>query len=163
MTRLVLGIIAVFSLQVAFMTYQSIDRWFGSVGSTVGEVTAELLPIAEVAIADVAEEPAPGKPTELKKPGYLAKTERRRRAQLAFTAVRKTPVAPRHPVRDQAAADMKPVVIEYKGPPRKTYGSEHIAARSDRPRPEKRSFFARTLSIVKKPYSWLKAVGSKLR
>ena len=163
MTLLVLGIIAIASLQVAYMAYQSIDRRFGSVGSTVGEVTAESPPIVVSAIADLAEDPAPRKPLGHKKPAYVAKTERPRRPQLVFTAIRKTPVARRRPVKDEAVADMKPVVIEYKGPPRKTYGSEHLAEKSDRLRPEKRSFFSRTLSIVKKPYSWLKVVGSKLR
>lgn len=162
MARLVFGIIAIASLQVAYMAYQSIDRRFGSVASTVGDLTAEPLPIADIAFTDPGVAPTSGKPTELKKKAYLAKAERPRRSQFAFTAVRKPPVEPRRPDRDQAVADIKPVVIEYQGPPRNTYGSEQLAVRSDR-RSEKRSFFARTLSIVKKPYSWLKTVGSKLR
>ena len=178
MKRLVLGILIVFCVQVGFIAYTAVDRQFGTLAA-VNEVTVGTNPIAD--LSDIpnaifllnadAEQGGNNKNEEITV-SYAEKT-RGRRPSGAILASHKRVVRPAvtRAVNRLASfvAIQKPLepglVIEYPAPAISNHreSENYQVSVRDVPRSEKKSFAAKSFSVIKKPYDWLKALGSKIR
>jgi hypothetical protein len=164
MTRLVLGIIGIFALQLGFIAYQSIDRRFGMVHSAMGERTGEIVRVADISTPDSIIYPAPADWFESEVPPRLEKSAAIRRPAATAVAVHRTPRQRLRSLPDRSeAALFRPVIIRYGDGSSKDYKPDQPSPVEKLSRKEKRSFFAKAMPIVKKPYNWLKALGSALK
>lgn len=184
MRRLVLAIIAVVFLQIAFYTYTAMHRPAGMNGTVVS--TASSRSGREVARESMLRAIVPSAPTT------LAKEAPRARVRAATVSDRKRPavIAHRKTSRDIAQklptrnAKPYPVQVRSRKPVGEGYAVHKVGAAiprgytmvlldyepanatirtADIKKTRKRSFLARTLpALVKKPWSWMKSLASKL-
>ncbi|HEV7699975.1 MAG TPA: hypothetical protein VGO43_07085 [Pyrinomonadaceae bacterium] len=160
MRKLVFAIAMVFCLQISFQVYMAIERSNADyailgTGSSLESETAPTIDLAKLhtdLVTSVAE-------TE-----YRAGVSSSRRSHSAPSATQARYNRPRAIPQTNTTAKWKPIEITYTKPAASEtakFSGGHKA--STREPDEKRSFFAKALPIIKKPYDWLKAVGSKLR
>ena len=153
----ILGIIAVFCLQLGFTAYNAIDRPIEML------VAVNAIPVGALSVADV---------TDLSvsyDEGEVAATTRNIRPALAtFASAKKafSVSAAHEPDRaPQLVASNKPfetVTIKYSRAGAIGSDSEKFKPTNALPQQEKRSLVAKSVAVIKKPYDWLKALGSRM-
>lgn len=168
MQRLTLGIIAVFCVHIAFAALMAIDgstetalqrikpgemtyRVAGSPGDTI---VAALKSDDMSAVADTDGQTVIAAAFVHRRQNTIDRPDRRE--PKGFTAATARYVPQVHKVQ-------KPAKLTPQLPPLPTDRRSDVAAIRKERRPDKRSFFAAALPIVKKPWEWVKAIGSKLR
>ena len=175
----VFGIVGVFCLQAGFIALTAIDRPFETMVA-VNEVTSGAHPVADtIGFADADEftvyESEPGTDELLGESISFStpatrKVKRVRTVQRARKRFVKTPQA--QPV------NFEPVIIAVRKHPPIKFKTEYarfepVPRVSDpkeesvhaRPvsKPAKKSFASKSIAVLKKPYDWLKALGSKFK
>lgn len=176
MRNLVLGIIAVICVQFAFVNYMELQA---PLDVAVAPVFSEPTPPAHVDLAWIEELNMSARAPVEKESIALNETRRSidsdrileprfngdperpatlRAARPRLSPPAKTP-AERFPdhSRTAPAGGFETVVISYNRAP-----ENPICTTYDPPKTRKRSYIARAAPIVKKPWEWMKAVGSKL-
>jgi hypothetical protein len=164
MRKLVLGIIALLSVQFAFVTYMMVLQAPRIV--ELSPAPAQVQPTAER--ADVTphaerDEPSP----EVATPPAASQAAMTALVRNGSDRVLKSPVLIRSDSRRPAFSrtlkpvrsrdDFKTVVIRYNRNPDSTDCEPlHL------PRTKKRPYLAKALPVIKRPWEWMKAVGSKL-
>ena len=163
MRKLILGIVAVFCVQITFQAFTAFDISDADRKARLAEGPL-VGPVFDGSAAEVAELPS--------------------KDELPAAV---TTSSPRFPVVKRAViTDLVIRSATYHRPAPRTVNSTALVAMAERPatpdvfatqtisypsylsarestRPEKRSFFAKALPVIKKPYDLLKAVGSKLK
>ena len=164
MKALVMGIATVFCLQLGFVAYSSIDRSVETMFA-INEVTTDTNPVAEIpedmfaAEVYTAAAPLSSRRVETRKISIFApRPQKRALLETNTLAFEKT-------------------VIEYDaGKPLEI--SETVTVRREEPAAsiepppmllapvetapvKKRSIFSKSLSVIKKPYNWLKALATR--
>lgn len=165
MKHLVLGILVVFCLQLGFNAYNAIDRQ-GATLVAINEVTSGTNPVANVFDISNDDRFLNGDNVEYVSDQPALWTRGRRAGFVPVKAVlflkKGVPTANESPVSMQKP--LKNITITYQRPTQaatavKTSApSAAVAAYT-----EKRSFASKSVSVIKKPYDWLKAVGSRIR
>lgn len=177
MKRMVLGMIAVFFVQAAFIAYTAIERQSDEILAENG-VPAIWDPTKNehVTVADAGPEITDSEPptSESNKASVVVyapeRRSRRHSASPQFLADRRI-----RPVVLTTDAIFEPQIIKVpiaEARPRTelplttsngsdTQGTQAFS--KSVPRAEKRSFAAKSVSVLKKPYDWLKAVASRMR
>ncbi len=173
MKKPIIGIIAVFLLQLGVIGYGSVERYFDADPDVAAIPTPnDALPT----ITDVdLETAAPIEVNSVAEPLV---------AQSLSHGTRPRSSASRKSVIRTFETDFRPVTIKVPEPspytfavlepePQRTEYPKAVASeRSEILKPasariaekkRKRSFMAKTFSVIKKPYDWMKAVGSKLK
>lgn len=188
MKKLILAISGVFCLQLGFIAYHSSDPAADtsflvvderatdrSLQGSVVEPYAALTMIAEIEpeFTDEAPEINEIDRTVDARPAYSLKTARyNARKRLALNTF----------VSQNTTEDLRPVNVTYQVHQGIEFKSQSVKPRTEYPRaiadqtqrnyelnaaiaskPKKKNFFAKSLTIVKKPYDWLKAVGSTFK
>lgn len=170
----IFGILAVFLLQLGVIGYGSADRYFAA----DPDVAAIAIPFDELpTVTDRDLETLDPNPPDLVS-GPLV-------AQNTSQAIRTRSSVSRKGVVRTFDTDFRPVTIRVPEPSPYTFAVlEPEPQRTERPKSvaasefgdvlkptsarivekkKKRSFMAKTFSVIKKPYDWMKAVGSKLK
>jgi hypothetical protein len=168
MKKLITGIIAVFCLQVGFMAYNAADR-AGYLASNLPEhvrvepITQPYSPDASYLLEpDDQYETVLADTPDIIRPAFadhqqVTPNYQRRRAKVMATAFQFQPVVITIPMQ-------KPVEFRFKSeyaavlatPP----GESYDISSAEAPRRENNSVLSKA---VKKPYEWLKALGSKVK
>ncbi|MEP6947084.1 MAG: hypothetical protein ABJA02_14280 [Acidobacteriota bacterium] len=170
----VLGVLAVFLAQAGVIAYTAIDREsnaFVAANSVSAVHQAFLNSTFPLTAPDPSAIAVPRVAQEIDTDdSAVATVERRKRVQ---TADRQFAVAAKGPRAVRASnALFKPRIITVDNSPRiehprlvlTGFASNEIPAAAQTVRHiEKRSILSKSVSIIKKPYDWLKAVGSSLR
>ncbi len=166
----ILGIIIVIFLQLGFTAYNALDRPMESL-SLVKAVRVGNIPVAElpddlVVNADFYDEVRPRFRYMIRDftiSSANVRNNRRPASQVVFSnTVIRIPAA--KPLRLQTVAMEKPwesTVITYPKPIHSGRESENLAFAAERSS-EKKSFVAKSVSVMKKPYGWIKALGSRI-
>lgn len=168
----ILGVIAVFLAQAGVIAFTALNRQSNAVIAANG-VSASSEPIenAPFIITDpdasaIGSKPAPGTiNTEVAKASF-----KRPRVKLsADTRLMTEPTVAR--LARRTTAYFKPQIIVSRNSPRTLhpqviltgFDSNEVQA-SSQPvrRMEKRSFLSKSVSVIKKPYDWLRSISSKL-
>jgi len=175
MKKPILGIIAVFCAQLAFIGYTFLDRPID---------TASVSPVAKFSTPTAAFDPddtimvvRSGGP-EIAQPEIM-----RAAANPTATVAKRSGTAPRKNYFERSpdfVAIQKPVVITYRTGTPIVFRSEYPIEATPSPQAddrgytasteiyrakpykEKKSFASKTLPVLKKPYDWLKTIASKL-
>lgn len=174
MWKLILGIIAVVCVQFAFVNFITLRPYLdfaaGPVYVELASVEPDLAPTDELISS-----PAPAEKPAV--PDHVASTIKAARARIdrsRFTATTASaapavvkPVALRsdgpssergfEPPQPAAPGDFEAVVIRYN---RDSAISD--CDRVEPSKPKRRSYIARSAPLVKKPWDWIKAAGSRL-
>lgn len=173
MKHLVLGIIIVFCLQLGYVAYTAINSPLGELAA-VDEIATGAAPIADPEpAADLSSEDADSN-------SYRSETEKIRSAseprknkhfaginEVSNSEVGKLPVSRTVNRRPQFAASRKSletkIVIEYPQviPVERESANYQLSARIIQSS-KKRSLISKSFSILKKPYDWAKALGSRI-
>ena len=163
MKRPVFGIIAMFCLQLGFIAYNAIDRPSDALVA-VNEVVSGTNPIADVpnilnGVDDEEFSVSPPESRKSRRPNVAAFVYIKHIAKVSTT--RPINAAP------QYVALQKPlettIRIEYpKAMPIVSKSENYQPSSPIAPRSEKRSFVSKSFSVLKKPYDWLKALGSRI-
>ena len=170
----ILGIISVFCLQLGFIEYTAIDRRFETLVA-VNEVTSDsdstanalaILNGDEFLNLDADQDSSGANIEEI-----AVSTPYRRKSKRPDAVVYRTKA-----VKARSAIGVKsvPQFVALLKPTQITIRTEHptaIAGASENkpllaqsvPRSPKRSFISKSVSVLKKPYDWLKAIGSRLK
>lgn len=177
MKKFILGILLVFCVQLAFVAYNSTSRDIVAVNKLAGEVNSSRDPLS-YAIANSQADPEAasiGEESPRLTPDFIGTQARKTRSSAPSIVSRrgvdnKNPIkakhrpSPRRELRvlashkavkgaDKDLAEKKPVRLE----------RTDLLFADEEPRRKDKSFIAKALPIIKKPYDWLKAIGSKLR
>lgn len=175
MKKPILGIIAVFCAQLAFIGYISLERQLET--ASVPAISGQTLKAANFEPYDDT--------IEVYRSGSTAVDQseiKRIAANHSAKMVTKANYVPRKNfiVRNpDLVAIQKPIVIVYPTGKPITFRTEYPAAPtpeaddrgftaspvpySAKPYKEKKGFASRALPVLKKPYDWLKAIGAKLK
>lgn len=172
----VLGIAAVFVLQLGVIGYGTASRIFDA-PADVSSITTAAQPLPLITDADFNE----FEPDALNHERF-AETETYRAAYARATRGRAT-TARNAGVRN-FPTEFRPVTINVPSPSPYTFAAyepqqsrteypltqasdrdpvNYVASAKASSVRQKRGFFVKTLSVIKKPYDWMKAVGSKLK
>jgi hypothetical protein len=178
MRKLVLGIIALVAVQFAFVTYtmllKSSDRLMGDLAvSQPVPTNPELGKIDRVADSTgIVTEPkivvSSLEPPKSKTNRHAAIVPERTAKLEASSATRTwKPAFKPGPLDTASPRDFESVVIRYNRKPSvsdcESRNEPKPNKRSyDVPKPKKRSYIAKAGPVIKKPWEWLKAIGSKL-
>jgi hypothetical protein len=174
MKRSVLGIVVVFCLQLGFIAYSAIDRPIETL-IAVNDVTEGTNPLAiipetpetsEFFVANSERSSSPVDNREI----TVSEPDRRH----VTRAVAAAPVSPKKTRRAPAAREVNgmPLLVAVRKPAEPRLRTEYPKERESKnyqlssraiPQQKKKSFFSKSLSILKKPYDWLKAIGSRLK
>ncbi|MGE3467584.1 MAG: hypothetical protein AB7J13_11700 [Pyrinomonadaceae bacterium] len=160
----ILGIITIFFLQLGFVAYQKAEQVLDLTYQPVAPIRTGSIGAADVDItygrAGVGDEDQtmPGK-----MPLVRSQTSRYGHA----AAVRRRASRPRpffEPAREASPDDFRAVVITYRKPKKEQSAApQATVAISDGPssdKKKKKSFLAKTGGVIKKPYDWIKSIGS---
>lgn len=172
----ILGIVAVFLLQLGVIGYGTISRFFDA-PVEVGSIAVPAQPLAMLSDLDFVE----GDIVAVGEQGVFSPTLVSARGT---AAVRPRSITDKRPGFRSFDTDFRPVTITvptpsphtfavYEPPPSRTEYpltqasdrvpvSFEISAQGTKVR-DGRGFFSKTLNVIKKPYVWVKAVGSKLK
>jgi hypothetical protein len=165
MQKIVVGIIAVFFVQIGFQVYSAIGSTNYAYNSLSKEPPAEVSPqsvtdapaIDDLYLASYREQPA----AELSEPKVLRQHE----PDLPKSSPRMIQAVERAPRRAPAyttAAIGKDVIITIPPPSVPSYRSVDMVASASPRQEKKRGFFSKSLRVLKKPYDWMKTVAMKL-
>lgn len=162
----ILGIIAVFCLQLGFTLYTAIDREVGEMVA-VGAVTDGTTLLAD------ADQDYDIPDTLVSTPASQRNIVRTAPILVSSKRSEKTPAA--------RLVTFEPVLIAYQKYPEIKFKTEtprvtppvaseakafqpsaEVRTATTRAAREKRSFFSKSVAVIRKPYDWLKAVGSRL-
>ena len=158
MQKIVVGIIAVFFVQIGFQVYLAVER------TNVAYATAHIPPdLSAGSLADV-EDPDSYGVTGLAQ-GATAAKFRRPQAEPTRRAVFADERSRRAPLRTATTALFKPVVITVPTRPdtsveKRVFTATTVSFGDDRKKDK--SLPKKALAVVKKPFDWLKAVASKV-
>lgn len=172
MKRVVLSMMAVFFVQAAFIAYTAIERESdeivaeNGVPAIWGPAKNDTVMVADAEPPVTDSEPLAGESIKANVVVYV----RRRSVAPQILADRRI-----RPVTRTTNAIFEPQII--KVPIAKARPMTELALTTSNrpdtkgtlavsrtvPRPEKRSFAAKSVSVLKKPYDWLKAVASRMR
>jgi hypothetical protein len=166
MRKLILGIVAVFCVQIMFQVFTDVD--LSDAGRRARLEQGQLVdPVSGGYSVDVAEMPRDEEMpvADIETAGNRPRFAVLKRAvapRLEIASVSYSRPAPRR-VNTAALVAMaeRPATPDVFAPQMITYPAYLSAKESTRT--EKRSFFAKALPVIKKPYDLLKAVGSKLK
>jgi len=174
MTKFLTGIVAVALVQIAFGIYLSTERLEEMMWNAAAEATPVFDKTSDLSLASISENDLLTVDDSDIRPDRAA----------AVTAVllrKDTNDVKQDPVRKirrsserspqnysvENASFRKPLKVvvsdPYAGKPSVERRSEVTETPKITPRSENRSFIAKAMPVIKKPYDWLKAVGSKLR
>jgi hypothetical protein len=165
MRKLILGIVAVVCVQITFQALTAVERLDAETRSHV-KIVPLVAPITGDPVDDVAK-----LPTESESPQVYGEAVRPEASTPSFKRATVT-VAPRPAFGKRAvsrnldrdamvAMADEPAAPEIFTPQIITYPA-HLMT-TEAPRREKRSVFTKALPVIKKPYEWLRSVGSKLK
>ncbi len=176
----VFGIFGVFCLQVGFIALTGIDRPFETMVA-VNEVTNDSNPVADtIGFADEEEfidyESESGTVEVLGESIAVSTVARRKIRRSTWNASRTSKRFVKIP--EPQPVNFEPVIIAIRKHPPIQFKTEYVALRpaaraSDakiqaanaRPvsKTAKKSLASKSLAVLKKPYDWLKALGSRLK
>lgn len=169
-----LGIIIIIFLQLGFTAYNSLDRSIGSLyvvnSPAAGTYSVASLPEDFISDFDRYNDVRPrlrqADDGDVVSAPVLRKKRQQHMSGAVFTnTVIKIPATKFSPEMLHLIAMQKRIESENAKPlpPTRPVGhAEVVAVRADR-QSGKRSFFSRSASVIKKPYDWVKALGSKLQ
>ena len=173
MKRLVLGISIIFCLQLGFIAYTAIDNPIETLPVVNDDAHDSMSLTNAPAISDYDEFWKADENDPNRKEITLSKSLRRTSKRSSGTIQASSKKFIRNPVSRQII--FEPVVIAIKKSPEIKFRTEYphsastarefknrISSRSI-PRAEKKSFFTKSVSVLKKPYDWLKAVASRIK
>jgi len=162
--KLILGIAAVFCAQIAFQLFVAIDDYRARYYSVqlAGPVADE-----PIEVAAVSDDGAIEQVSEISSGPDKARTVSPRpvRRNIASQRITFTPVRTSSIARFDTTVIVIPKPAQTERAPLLTSrepGNAYAVTTKVISRPRKRSFFAKALPILKKPYEMLKLVGSKL-
>ncbi len=164
MKKPIFGIIAVFCAQLTFIGYNYLERPID---------TASVSPVTALSQGLAVIEPERDTVFVVRSdaPPVTVRVNRKTVAEPAFTTAKKTIKPPPRNLVDRTPgliAFQRPIVITYRTeyPNTSTAGRESDDrgyTASAKPYNEKKSLVSKALPRLKKPYDWLKAIGSKLK
>ena len=163
MQKIVVGIIAVFFVQVGFQIYLAVDRTnseFASLAVAPGPRVPSNNSAAVPTLDDLYRTSIRDGETASPRERVVASTQDRPRAQ--FQAVKAILPIPHAPAEYRSAAIGPDIVITIPPPIRPAYSSTTSVASASVGRERKRSFLSKSVHVLKKPYDWLKTVAMKL-
>jgi hypothetical protein len=176
MKTLILGIVVVFCAQLAFIGYTFLDRPIDT--ASVTPVSKFSTPTASFEPDDTIMVVRSGGPA-IERPEFV-----REITKPTVTVAKRTVPVPRKNYFERSpefASLQQPIVITYRtGTPivfRNEYPLAPTPSRQaddrgyttsvetyyEKPKKEKKNFASRTQTVLKKPYDWLKAIGTKLK
>ena len=176
MKRLVLAIIVVFCMQLGFIAYTVIDRPIETLVS-INEVPNGLNPFADIADIPNVDEVLEAEPniTERDNETSVVSAPSKRLSRQANPA----PLAASKSIPNVPAlrtVNRRPQTIVLQNPSKTVLVTDYSQAMSISrnseiyqlsaqiaPKSKKRSFLSKSFSVIKKPYDWMKALGSKIR
>ena len=155
----ILGILAVSCLQLGFTAYNAIDRPIEML------VAVNAIPVGATLVADV-----PDPSASYDEVRFVAPTRNNSPALATLVSSKKvesSPAARGSNSSPQLVAMQKPfetVTIKYSRAGAITSESEKFqpSTTTTTPQSEKRSLAAKSVAVIKKPYDWLKALGSRM-
>lgn len=164
MRKLILGIICVICLDLAFIIYPGFERKAETVSPVaragtqmLSEVSSSGLPNGDEVSEDVALQVVSTRSAAIETE-YRRASPKRNLTNWTKAAEENASIRP----------PFKPVIIEYSrgrwtnaSPERDPRASER--AKKEAARPEERSFIAAVVPVIRKPYDWVKYLGSKMR
>ena len=177
----VLGIVGVFCLQLGFIAFTAIDRPFGTL-IAVNEITVGTNPVASTLDipndAEFLDSQTDQGISEVLGDVLTVSSSPRRNRRTAGIPGRSSKKFVKTPISRPVNFDS--VIIAVRKHPEIKFKTEYPrAAAIERalrnnqpsaqtipppyPQPEKKSFASKSLSVLKKPYDWLKALGAKLK
>lgn len=189
MRNLIIGIIAVIVLDIGFVTYVKNDNAADTTSAVVNTDENETN-LAFDSASDLTETPELAEPESLpestkaisKRPEIAALNfpeKRKGRAEYGLRTVKKDRRLPTRGGLHQSPdvyALLKPIKIEIpkadSGIKVKKEPAETLVERladiseypaKDAPKPDNKSFIASVLPVIKKPWDWIRAIGSKLK
>ena len=172
MKKMVFGVIAVFFMQAGFIAFTSLDRRTDEESKATPVISDPSIDsrdlIAEIEPAYTEEAP------RVVNAAMPARTIYSPDRKDAISTARRDP-SPRRVLGTTAvvtkfepnviyiqAASVRPQAEQPPVIPAKFDKTERQAFSADAKQPKKRSFFSKSLSVIKTPYRWLKSVGSKI-
>jgi len=168
MRKLVLGILALVSVQFAFVTYMMIqqspmelasapvqtERWRTNRGLVqIDELNnaAEVVREPEAVVSPTGPRQTTARPLAANVPERVGKLDR---PEVSFVS---KPAFDLAPSKAAPSGEFASVVILYdRGPNIPDYETRETS------KSKKRSFIAKAFPVIKKPWEWIKSVGSKL-
>ena len=165
MQKIVVGIIAMFFVQVGFQVYSAIGTTNYAYRSLSTEIPAEALPQGVAAAIDelylASFRPADISPPRPERSELKVLSQREPdRSQTSRRAMQA--IATRRAPAYTETAIGKDVIITIPSPSAPSYRSVDLTASAAPQREKKRGFFSKSLRVLKKPYDWMKTVAMKL-
>ena len=174
MRKLVLGILALVSVQFAFVTYMMVRRPYVELASQPPQATSPAVAVNPdpLVLQDDSDVDVPRNvvPLEKEAPITHSRTRPSRPVNAAANVPRHELVTARPSVRRQSKPAFDAVPSKISAP----VGFRNVVIRYNRdphlsdceirevPKAKKRSYIARAAPVLKKPWGWIKAAGSKL-
>jgi len=160
MKKLILGIVAVFCVQIMFQVFMAVDRSDTDRRAMIasGELIGPVAGIPTISLAELPEKVELARMDE----SETVTSRRPQRPQIEPSSA----IYARTVERPFNAATMVAMVQLPAKPDVLTQQTESYAAHvvvKETFHTDNRSFFAKAVPILKKPFGWLKAVGSKLK
>ncbi len=154
MSKYILGIIAIACLQIAFTAYNRIDLAFETAQLSSGS------PVIDHGLGPIDLPEIDEFPINSITKGKLIRRVRKMNVEHAVTKPRKTDrFVPRFVARREQVKPRKR--IEYTTVKASDRSALHVAEST--PGKKRRSIFAKTLPVIKKPYDWAKSLVAILR
>jgi hypothetical protein len=162
MKRYLIGIAAVFCVQIAFQTYLAIERSDNNFLSTTRPALSQFPPIQDgQLIADLTE---PEVPFSVDMVSTSVKARHIKHSEPIGPSLA-VYHKPRKAASTETYAAFKPVIIpipsQSSSPSSERLLFDRKSEKVDQ-RTQKRSFPSKAVAVIKKPYDWLKIVASKL-
>jgi hypothetical protein len=161
----ILGIITVVFLQLGFTAFNAVNRPMASL-ITVNALTTGTNPVAVTLENWLASDRDPfAKYPETEE--AASPRINTRETETAFIAEKRSlnvPAGEKGEARSQLVAMNRPfetITITYPKPPRPGGESDYQTASYVATSTENRSFVAKSVAVIKRPYKWLKTLGSK--
>lgn len=157
----ILGILTIFFLQLGFVAYQGAEATLNLAYTPINPIRSPRLAVAdlnEIDDLDTTVETISGSRDDISEPGISA-----RPSTAAFARRTNKKIRPTFEPDRQASSDVfTATVITYRKPAESRIKSEPKPVELPGPLPEspKRSFLSKTAGVIKKPYKWIKSVGS---
>lgn len=172
MKKVIFSVIAVFSVQAGFIALTSLDRQTEEDAKVAPVISAPLIDTSDV-IAEI--EPNAGESIYTEYTPIPARALNSPVSKDVINKGRRNPSPKQVPTQTTASlTNFEPVVIKIKAP--------QVRAQSERPQvaaakldqtekrafsavskpAKKRSFFSKSMSIIKTPFRWIRSLGSKI-
>ena len=163
MRNLIIGIVSIFCLQISYQVFLAVDRTSEnysamSLVDAIGTDGRELASLTDPVAPQTGLVPARATQRLTTEPVKRALPEQR---PVTAAMKRPRPKSVNVETMDQFAVKTVHVRDVPRPPSARVQPSEVVSAHVETK--EKRSFFAKALPVIKKPYDWMKAIGSKLK